>query len=104
MRISDWSSDVCSSDLAAVELLLGACALRHDLSFNLLWSHVRSFLAEEQGLSLDPHRRALRPVRPPLHQACGANCEAALMARIAGPVKFSRGHPRNRCPTSNRIG
>src|SRR3546814_14451765 len=77
---------------AAVELVLGACALRHDLSFNLLCSHVRSFLAEEPGLSLDPHRRALRPVRPPLHQGCGANCAAALMARIAGPVKFSRGH------------
>src|SRR3546814_9792592 len=31
MRISDWSSDVCSSDLQAVHLRLGAGAIAHQL-------------------------------------------------------------------------
>src|SRR3546814_16054106 len=62
---------------AAVELVLGACALRHDLSFNLLCSPVRTFLAEEPAMSRAPPRRALRPVRPRSSHGGGAHCGAA---------------------------
>src|SRR3546814_8327471 len=39
MRISDWSSDVCSSDLARVEVLLHADEIRRQLGRGQLRAH-----------------------------------------------------------------
>src|SRR3546814_7737498 len=59
MRISDWSSDVCSSDLGAI---LGACDLRHGLPRTPAYGRAaRADLSDHQAL---PGRDGARGDQP----------------------------------------
>src|SRR3546814_9285198 len=70
MRISDWSSDVCSSDLAEQRVGgSGACALPRSVEAIPLCRSCGSrklFLGESAGLRSQPSLRLLRrpPARP----------------------------------------
>src|SRR3546814_14689834 len=81
MRISDWSSDVCSSDLP-----FGDFAAGPDLSRR--WDDVRrsiAFAAERHGYSLVPAALCTRPVD---------SREVAEALLILQPSAFNRSEER----------
>src|SRR3546814_8849424 len=61
MRISDWSSDVCSSDLPAVAL---AGAAARPLQRAVSWHPPASLRLQRSGRHLRPGDRPLHPLRP----------------------------------------
>src|SRR3546814_20860776 len=50
MRISDWSSDVCSSDLVPAVLVDGAVAVEHDMGAGLDLAGLQSGLQHDCGV------------------------------------------------------
>src|SRR3546814_4433602 len=81
MRISDWSSDVCSSDLAVQRNLVGAMALAAA-------THQRFVIAREQSLdaAVAKHRHRLQ-----LRLDHGA--QGRVVARPQGPERGAEGPP-----------
>src|SRR3546814_20664399 len=115
MRISDWSSDVCSSDLAPFVPVLAEHLARHARRRAVVaeeglqlepgtihvapgTAHVR--LSERRGrhvISLDdkPAPRGCRPSADPLFDAVAApSCSAALAAVLSGHRKGGGGGTR----------
>src|SRR3546814_19709554 len=69
MRISDWSSDVCSSDLLADTAPLGAWSVearvdRDGEPLGRLGFHVEEFIPERLKIDLAADAPALHPDRP----------------------------------------
>src|SRR3546814_7819413 len=78
MRISDWSSDVCSSDLRAARLR-GVPGVEHRLFGHAVMpvDHPAAGLAREEP----PHQAAPRPARPGEHR--GAHRPGRDVTQIA---------------------
>src|SRR3546814_15678132 len=65
MRISDWSSDVCSSDLAAGGDAVASCTISDRLSFAPLWTLVLTpEYTRPVTAKLDGFVRGLYPYTP----------------------------------------
>src|SRR3546814_18271718 len=56
MRISDWSSDVCSSDLAVEERGAAAEVVGHAQQLQRLFQRARLMVAAEQDAEVAPRR------------------------------------------------
>src|SRR3546814_14486055 len=72
MRISDWSSDVCSSDLLQADAYAGYNALFHadrlpaPLTRALCWSHARRYFFELADVAAQLKKRRKKAVISPL--------------------------------------
>src|SRR3546814_8866756 len=88
MRISDWSSDVCSSDLAQVRIGPHLGLLRHHIHHRA--AAPRRRLMEQAGFALERRYHIARSPRPDLVQRLGRAFERDLLmlqyrpARCAG--------------------
>src|SRR3546814_11428196 len=97
MRISDWSSDVCSSDLAPLERGGAAAVALVDAAFDVFDEAARAFVAGlqregvvqaagrgarlvAQGVAVDPHPlerlRVLRSEERRVGKACVSTCRS----------------------------
>src|SRR3546814_15809862 len=108
MRISDWSSDVCSSDLVADETAARTWFERHrpendwsTLAVPATWEANRAtqvdlaaILSRGGGSSLEPVRRGL-PVSP---GRVAAGIAATAILRLGGPRLFAPAPPPVRSP------
>src|SRR3546814_2975765 len=71
MRISDWSSDVCSSDLLQADAYAGYNALFHadrlpaPLTRALCWSHARRYFFELADVAAQLKKRRKKAVISP---------------------------------------
>src|SRR3546814_16773738 len=84
MRISDWSSDVCSSDL---ERRAAAFAIPHAAAAPHAWQHFegcRRCAVDADGACVDLDRSAVRGVRDGADQHAAATAEPADAAAAAG--------------------
>src|SRR3546814_4958462 len=70
MRISDWSSDVCSSDLVSIE--------------DNAWSTVELAITEFGRLDGAFNNAGLPPVNVPLHQLTSADFQRSLDINVLG--------------------
>src|SRR3546814_2794221 len=92
MRISDWSSDVCSSDLVAIGFAAAATQQFHDLTrqrhemfarhLHALWRQAPKRFRPVQPLELIPRRKA--------GLACPSPGEQGEQKRIAGDLAAAR--------------
>src|SRR3546814_9695609 len=84
MRISDWSSDVCSSDLSLADQrhLNGACARRH------------IFSADAQQQRKDDRQRRQKMAEP-IGQAKGINLVPAIKD-VIGEARSAQEHTQHR--------
>src|SRR3546814_17062573 len=80
MRISDWSSDVCSSDLDDVNDWLGEVLGRNSSSFAAtLYRRLRIFFewcCDEDEISLSPMRRVKRSEERRVGKECVSTCRS----------------------------
>src|SRR3546814_20896610 len=106
MRISDWSSDVCSSDLAPVQFVLGGP------TYELLdaWSDriVERALQNPNLLGVDKNYKPTRPeIRVEIERNRAADqirnaswrdrvCQYASTSVVAGPLKKTVNNTRHR--------
>src|SRR3546814_8087945 len=92
MRISDWSSDVCSSDLMAVSMLMEGAVERIILSRPAVEAGERlGFLPGDLHEKVDPY---LRPLYDALYDMLPATQVASRLATgeiEVAPLAFMRG-------------
>src|SRR3546814_7396171 len=75
MRISDWSSDVCSSDLVRKRLLVGRCRVAGNLAIGRMAGPCLDLLIATSGFREAPRCRLPETM-------CGAFFQARLVAPL----------------------
>src|SRR3546814_10271318 len=85
MRISDWSSDVCSFDLAADRIDAGQAKLVRGPGHQ----RIRCFAAERRCVEADPHHAGVRVGQP---RAGGIMGDAIGQVRLRVEVERSEEH------------
>src|SRR3546814_14724090 len=89
MRISDWSSDVCSSDLLMYGGTRGRVSATESLAACMRLSPDRIFLAELRGPETWDYLAALNTGHPGSVTTTHANGAADAFDRLAMPIKQS---------------
>src|SRR3546814_15340320 len=84
MRISDWSSDVCSSDLPAYRLVIIACGLAAAVGLYWFVTRTRAGVLVRAGAS-NRQMATLMGVRVPL-LFLGVFVLGAMLAAVAGAL------------------
>src|SRR3546814_18610054 len=79
MRISDWSSDVCSSDLQAWYLIQHAI-LAHPTAFLMTNKHSASLTYRDAGVDIDAGDALVDRIKP----LAAKTMRAGVMAGIGG--------------------
>src|SRR3546814_1054673 len=95
MRISDWSSDVCSSDLLADTAPLGAWSVearvdRDGEPLGRLGFHVEEFIPERLKIELAADAPALHPDRPVTVTATARFLYGPPAADLDGSAEMTR--------------